>query len=1302
MSDTNMLTLPDTLEKYVFVQCVNQKLVVSFEKDNTKYFCKVFLFNDPPSSVITDFTRELFILKTIQNQLSGNDRFQEIVRHGNNFTGDTGFQTMIGSFILPDPFKEFLIKNDYKNEKIYNTKPEKLPYIITKEIKGETLSKWLAKQNEAIDVSVIKQIGFQLTFLTAKLQTELGIMHHDLHENNVFIETLDKEKDFYYVMDKKDVFVLNTKYVIRIFDFGSSSICLKNLESQETQHAWFIPSFVFLQSHAVPEYFIKPSYKKKFEADNYCIGYILLNLYSHNRLEHKNKKFQYIDFNETWMTFQFIPFIKQDLFLYTIKNYLSSFEYVLTKESLEEYNKEDQIQLKSEMMYRRLVHIQNQMKNDIPSSGLLTNKIIDVFKAHAHNDLWKILLDECDKAFLDFLKKLMLFDVTDRVCFGLTKSKGYSLCSALYHCIFADFEPIDTKNLIDVNMNPIQSMLFSVPRVVNLNDQKDKYISFLVDETGNFDSLYSSVYDIDPRIDQSKIQPDKRTPLKIPKQVFQQKASQGTQKIIKNFLDQINEIMTPNQLFRKWTEFEGAANDYFPVISNEKKNKCKNLADEILKFIFDNLDSFSDDKLQMYKYYFNPKFTNPLVSSYYKRINVDDEPGFELTYYNEENQTINYIMLCKSMLKLMLGLCFVAKQITFADIEKKFDEYSEPYLFSNKTRLDKKTERQILRITQQHEWITRLKRHLFLILNLFYATDEENQEFLDQINERVTDNDRITLRDNIYKYYDLHIYLLDTNEIIIYLKIFKFRFSNFETETLNTLENQTTKLQTNLTKIKQECDETIDLYIYINSIIIPLKKNFYQYLSIFGNMDNQSKFQIFIKKNYMYSDNNNDNNNIENTRNLQRQISVWSKFFLDFIAKVTAIREFSPTESKINIKNIAKHKEQLTKEYEADFLIFRDQTPEGKNQQLILEKFYKSFMQDAEKALNFEYKKIMKEIDNYKPDAILYVTNNDNTNDDKNAKNIAERIIQHFSVLREVIGNIKILEKGPDQSNFENNLISAMPDPDGNTDAYVDILWNNLKSLFSICYLAYPNANDPQTHRKTVRALLSEKIENLDKLKNNDQDKTLFEIGRIIELLEIFFQGVPNEKIAKYQLSPILLIIQYFGSIALWFRIFYFTYQKQIEMFMKIVNTKNPIFQTTWCIDSKTFSDKVHIPVHSFLMKRMLRQKGELIPEEIGKVSTGFIVVDENKKMMQLEFTYDERKDNVVLTNNTIQNLIIYTESMLYFIKNLNGLDEKEFRNYITGIETFTTNMNNAGNNVIESYFASDRWEKIKAEVEKL
>jgi hypothetical protein len=101
----------------------------------------------------------------------------------------------------------------------------KLQLVVTKKAKGLKLYEWLMNGELVSDkenlLNFTKDVLLQIAY-TLVIFEDFGLMHHDLHAGNVFVEKLPTPLHFSVNIGKK-VIVRNINYFVQIYDFDHSA-----------------------------------------------------------------------------------------------------------------------------------------------------------------------------------------------------------------------------------------------------------------------------------------------------------------------------------------------------------------------------------------------------------------------------------------------------------------------------------------------------------------------------------------------------------------------------------------------------------------------------------------------------------------------------------------------------------------------------------------------------------------------------------------------------------------------------------------------------------------------------------------------------------------------------------------------------------------------------------------------------------------------------------------------------------------------------------------------------------------------
>jgi hypothetical protein len=129
-------------------------------------------------------------------------------------------------YMKPHIFEKFKAQmNDINIEKKFNI--DEIQLVITKKARGKTLDKWLeSKKILQMDMdkktAFLKDILFQIAY-TLVIFEDFGLMHHDLHLGNVFVEKLPKPLHFSVNIGTDKTIVRDVNYFVQIYDFDQSA-----------------------------------------------------------------------------------------------------------------------------------------------------------------------------------------------------------------------------------------------------------------------------------------------------------------------------------------------------------------------------------------------------------------------------------------------------------------------------------------------------------------------------------------------------------------------------------------------------------------------------------------------------------------------------------------------------------------------------------------------------------------------------------------------------------------------------------------------------------------------------------------------------------------------------------------------------------------------------------------------------------------------------------------------------------------------------------------------------------------------
>jgi hypothetical protein len=133
---------------------------------------------------------------------------------------DLSMKKIINQKVLKDLIKEMRSDNI---EFIYNI--DKMQLVVTKKAKGKKLYDWLTEfysSTKIVDLAnFTKDVLMQIAY-TLLIFEDFGLMHHDLHAGNIFVEKLPSPL-LYSIDIGKKVLVRNIHYFVQIYDFDHST-----------------------------------------------------------------------------------------------------------------------------------------------------------------------------------------------------------------------------------------------------------------------------------------------------------------------------------------------------------------------------------------------------------------------------------------------------------------------------------------------------------------------------------------------------------------------------------------------------------------------------------------------------------------------------------------------------------------------------------------------------------------------------------------------------------------------------------------------------------------------------------------------------------------------------------------------------------------------------------------------------------------------------------------------------------------------------------------------------------------------
>ncbi len=197
----------------------------------------------------------------------------------------------VSSVGIPDSWRSVLVTGDAECEdRIDNADALEIIIQDVAESNGVIARKahtWLSEQPKALSFETVRSIIFQLTLALAYAQSELGFQHDDLKlENLMFVPVAQSESRTYKFLDG-DIFVLPLGgIVVRLIDFGRSSIRLKQrspgiIATTNAYSPFNIPfEYMLVYDFSAAD---KSLIRRNNDADTSALFKIMLNLIAHGR-----------------------------------------------------------------------------------------------------------------------------------------------------------------------------------------------------------------------------------------------------------------------------------------------------------------------------------------------------------------------------------------------------------------------------------------------------------------------------------------------------------------------------------------------------------------------------------------------------------------------------------------------------------------------------------------------------------------------------------------------------------------------------------------------------------------------------------------------------------------------------------------------------------------------------------------------------------------------------------------------------------------------------------------------------------
>jgi hypothetical protein len=199
----------------------SNSLILTGTYENKPIYCKLFY----------DSEENLLVEKKIYSYIAEKSKDRpDIVNHF--VISPAVFSTLdYNIFLTTNAITSVYVSTFYKNkialnykeasnERINSVDQPKINGIITYDYNGSTLSTLLETfTNEDSYIYVI----FELLYSIYIMNTYLGIMHHDLHFDNIIVKEIDNPTNYTYIINNKK-YVFKKKFEVRIYDFDFSYV----------------------------------------------------------------------------------------------------------------------------------------------------------------------------------------------------------------------------------------------------------------------------------------------------------------------------------------------------------------------------------------------------------------------------------------------------------------------------------------------------------------------------------------------------------------------------------------------------------------------------------------------------------------------------------------------------------------------------------------------------------------------------------------------------------------------------------------------------------------------------------------------------------------------------------------------------------------------------------------------------------------------------------------------------------------------------------------------------------------------
>jgi hypothetical protein len=116
--------------------------------------------------------------------------------------------------------------------------PNLAKMVVTKKAKGRKLSDWLTSTELPTGAALedfVHDILFQIAY-TLVVFEDFGLMHHDLHSQNVFVEKLPVPLHYSVSVDKDRTIIRDVSYFVQVYDFDHSTKVRSKFDNVELRN----------------------------------------------------------------------------------------------------------------------------------------------------------------------------------------------------------------------------------------------------------------------------------------------------------------------------------------------------------------------------------------------------------------------------------------------------------------------------------------------------------------------------------------------------------------------------------------------------------------------------------------------------------------------------------------------------------------------------------------------------------------------------------------------------------------------------------------------------------------------------------------------------------------------------------------------------------------------------------------------------------------------------------------------------------------------------------------------------------